>query len=86
MSEDKYDEGLRLVGTCPSCTSDRLYVTDLIAGLGMPGIVAVECAECMKPGEAWCDPKGPGMVIKWDGSNDVVPTDYAVSDASFDGR
>jgi len=81
MSEDLYEEDLRLVGTCPACESDRIYVTHLIAGLGgLPSIVAVECAACKKAGKSWSDPKGPGEVIKWDGSDDVVSTEFAVPD------
>ena len=81
MAEREYDEELRLLTTCPSCGSGRVYQTDLLAGFGLPTVVEIECAACTKSGEAWQNPRGTGWLIRWDGSDDILNAEYAASDS-----
>jgi len=84
MSEYSYDEEFRLVATCPSCGSDRVYQTEMLARFGAPTVAAVKCADCEEPGKLWSNRDGSGWLIRWHGSKDVVPAEYALPDASLD--
>ena len=86
MADDAYEEDLRLVGTCPTCKSDRIYVTQPLAGLGMPSIVAVECAACKEARRVMERLQGAGHGHQVGRLEGVVATEFAVSDSEHDHK